>query len=86
MTTTVFGLEHFVERRAENQEGYFRERYPQLQRQHLKKQGRMRKFIIDTDAGVDDAVALAMALDAHRQCSYPCFTQVEVIALKEPDQ
>ena len=27
----------------------------------------MQKFIIDTDAGVDDAVALAMALDAHRR-------------------
>ena len=39
----------------------------------------MRKFIIDTDAGVDDAVALAMALDAHRHCSYPCFAEVEGI-------
>jgi inosine-uridine nucleoside N-ribohydrolase len=27
----------------------------------------MRKFIIDTDAGVDDAIALMMALDAHKR-------------------
>ena len=27
----------------------------------------MLKLIIDTDAGVDDAVALAMALDAHKR-------------------
>ncbi len=25
----------------------------------------MRKFLIDTDAGIDDAVALMMALNAH---------------------
>ncbi len=32
---------------------------------HLIESFKMRKFLIDTDAGVDDAVALMMALDAH---------------------
>ena len=27
----------------------------------------VRKFIIDTDTGVDDAMALLMALDAHKK-------------------
>ena len=35
----------------------------------------MKKIIIDTDPGVDDAMAIMMALDAHKR------KQIEVIAI-----
>lgn len=39
----------------------------------------MRKFIIDTDTGVDDAMALFMALDAHKR------GEIEIVAITAVD-
>merc|ERR1711936_1130915 len=50
---------------GENQEHY----------QSHQSQGMVRKFIIDTDTGVDDAMALLMALDAHLK------GEIEIVAI-----
>ena len=44
-----------------------------------------KKLIIDTDTGVDDAMAILMALEAHKRCQKNCQVHDETKLIFQPE-
>ena len=44
-----------------------------------------KKLIIDTDTGVDDAMAILMALEAHKRCQKNCQVHDETKLTFQPE-